>query len=568
MTRTAPEPTRSRRHDHALRQGGGRGWSVAAVLVAGLVLMPVLSVVWLALNPTDNIWPHLLSSVMPRYFGNTVALAVGTGLLAAAMGTGAAWLVSMYDFPGRGVLQWLLLLPLAVPAYIGAYALADFLDYSGPVQIALRGWFGWETARDYWFPRIRSLEAAIVVLASALYPYVYLLTRAALHEQSGSAYEVARALGTGPWGLFARVGLPLARPAIVAGSAIAMMEAVADYGVVSYFGVQTLNTGIFTTWLERRNAGGAAQIACAMLAIIVLLSLWERFARRNARYHQSARQPRPIQRQRLRALPGVLATLACTLPFAMGFVLPVGVIATYALAYPQGWVSPGLVRAAWHTVSLGGIAAVLTVLMALIMVYGTRLSGRALPRLLMPVTTIGYAAPGAVLAVGLLIPLAALDHRVADGWLAVTGTDPGLILTGTGTAIVLAYLVRFFAIGQGAIDAAFTRVPPSLPMAARSLGRDNAGVLRAVYLPMMRGSVGAALLLVFVDCVKELPATLLLRPFNFETLATRTHERASLEDLGNAAPAALLVMAVGLAAVALLARTNLGGARRTKPPLA
>ena len=217
MTRTAPEPTRSRRHDHALRQGGGRGWSVAAVLVAGLVLMPVLSVVWLALNPTDNIWPHLLSSVMPRYFGNTVALAVGTGLLAAAMGTGAAWLVSMYDFPGRGVLQWLLLLPLAVPAYIGAYALADFLDYSGPVQIALRGWFGWETARDYWFPRIRSLEAAIVVLSSALYPYVYLLTRAALHEQSGSAYEVARALGTGPWGRGGKRGGhrgPVARPGI------------------------------------------------------------------------------------------------------------------------------------------------------------------------------------------------------------------------------------------------------------------------------------------------------------------------------------------------------------------
>ncbi|TGN67389.1 iron ABC transporter permease [Paracoccus liaowanqingii] len=561
MTRTAPDPSRSAHADHALRQGGGRGWSIAAVLVAGLVLLPVLSVAWIAANPTDNIWPHLLSTVMPRYFGNTVALALGTGLLAAAMGTGSAWLVSMYDFPGRGALQWLLLLPLAVPAYIGAYALADFLDYSGPVQIALRGWFGWETARDYWFPRIRSIEAAIVVLAAALYPYVYLLTRAALHEQSGSAYEVARALGTGPWGLFARVGLPLARPAIVAGSAIAMMEAVADYGVVSYFGVQTLNTGIFTTWLERRNAGGAAQIACAMLALIMVLALWERFARRRARYHQSARQPRPIQRQRLRALPGLAAMLACALPFAIGFVLPVAVIATYAASYPQGWLSPGLVRAAWHTVSLGGVAAVLTVALALVMVYGARLSGSALPRLLMPVTTIGYAAPGAVLAVGLLIPLAALDHKVADGWLALTGTDPGLIVTGTGAAIVLAYLVRFFAIGQGAIDAAFTRVPPSLPMAARSLGRANAGVLRAVYLPMMRGSVGAALLLVFVDCVKELPATLLLRPFNFETLATRTHERASLEDLGNAAPAALLVMAVGLLAVALLARTNLGGGR-------
>lgn len=564
---TQPTDARPRRHDHAPRRTGGRLWSLAAVLVAGLVLMPVLSVVWLAANPTDNIWPHLLSTVMPRYAGNTLMLAAGTGALAAAMGAGAAWLVSIYEFPGRRALEWLLLLPLAVPAYVGAYALADFLDYSGPVQVALRGWFGWENARDYWFPRIRSLEAAIVVLAAALYPYVYLLTRAALTEQSGSAYEVARALGTGPWGIFARVGLPLARPAIAAGSAIAMMEAVADYGVVSYFGVQTLNTGIFTTWLERRNAGGAAQIACAMLTLIVALSLWERAARRNARYHQSARQPRPIQRQRLSALAGIAATGACAFPFALGFVLPVGVIATYALAYPQGWLTPGLARAAWHTVALGGAAAVLTVLGALVMVYGTRLSGRRLPRLLMPVTTIGYAAPGAVLAVGLLIPLAALDHRVADAWLALSGTDPGLILTGTGAAIVLAYVVRFFAIGQGAIDAAFTRVPPSLPMAARSLGRDDGGVLRAVYLPMMRGSVGAALLLVFVDSVKELPATLLLRPFNFETLATRTHERASLEDLGNAAPAALLVMVVGMGAVALLARTRLGtGARLRNAP--
>ncbi|RJE80249.1 iron ABC transporter permease [Paracoccus sp. JM45] len=559
MTSTAPDRSHRRRHDNALRQGSGPGWSLAAILVAALVLMPVMAVVWIAANPTDNIWPHLLSTVLPRYFGNTVILAVGTGAFAAAMGTGSAWLVSMYDFPGRKWLQWLLLLPLAVPAYIGAYALADFLDYSGPVQIALRGFFGWETARDYWFPRIRSIEAAIVVLASALAPYVYLLTRAALHEQSGSAYEVARALGTGPWGLFRRVGLPLARPAIVAGSAIAMMESVADYGVVSYFGVQTLNTGIFTTWLERRNAGGAAQIACIILLIVVVLAVWERFGRRNARYHQSARQLRPIQRQPLGLVSGLGAMVACAIPFGMGFVLPVGVIVSYALAYPQGWVSSGLIRAAWHTVSLGAMASVLTVGMALIMVYGTRLSGRMLPRILQPVTTVGYAAPGAVLAVGILIPLAALDHKVADAWLAITGTDPGLLLTGTGAAIVFSYTVRFFAIGQGAIDGAFTRVPPSLPMAARSLGRDNNGVLRDVFLPLMRGSVGAALLLVFVDCVKELPATLLLRPFNYETLATRTHERASLEDLGNAAPAALLVMAVGILAVILLAKTNLGG---------
>lgn len=549
---------RHRTHDHALHQGSGTGWSLAAVLIAALVMLPVGAVAWMALNPTDNIWPHLLSTVLPRYLANTAILALGTGLLSAAMGAGAAWLVSMYDFPGRRGLEWLLLLPLAVPAYIGAYALADFLDYSGPVQTALRGWFGWESARDYWFPRIRSIEAAILVLSAALYPYVYLLTRAALHEQSGSAYEVARALGTGPWGLFRRLGLPLARPAIVAGSAIAMMESVADYGVVSYFNVQTLNTGIFTTWLERRNAGGAAQIACVILLVVVLLALWERFGRRNARYHQNARQPRPIMRQRLGGLAGAAAMLACFLPFALGFLLPVGVILNYALAYPQGWVTPGLGMAAWHTVSLGAVAAVLTVLLALIMVYGVRLSGRSLPRLLLPITTIGYAAPGAVLAVGILIPLAALDHRVADFWLNLTGTDPGLILTGTGFAMIFAYLVRFFAIGQGAIDGAFTRVPPSLPMAARSLGRSNLGTLRDLYLPLMRGSVGSALLLVFVDCSKELPATLLLRPFNYETLATRVFEKASLEDLGNAAPAALLVMAMGLLAVVLLARTNLG----------
>lgn len=558
MTTSSIEAGTARASEQGLREGGGRGWSLASALIAALVLSPVAAVVWMAANPTGNIWPQLMSTVMPRYFTNTVILTLGTGALAAAMGAGAAWLVCMYHFPGRRWLQWLLLLPLAVPAYIGAYALADFLDYSGPVQTALRAWFGWESARDYWFPRIRSIEAAIVVLGAALYPYVYLLTRAALNEQSGSAYEVARALGTGPWALFRRVGLPLARPAIVAGSAIAMMEAVADYGVVSYFGVQTLNTGIFTTWLERRNAGGAAQIACVILAIVIILGLWERLGRRRARYHQSARQPRPITPQRLRGVAAWAATAACLFPFLLGFVLPVGVILTYALAYPRGWLTPGLARAAWNTVSLGGIAAVLTVGLAMIMVYGVRLSGRRLPRLLLPVTTVGYAAPGAVLAVGILIPMAALDHRVADALLALTGNDPGLLITGTGAAIVLAYVVRFFAIGQGAIDAAFTRVPPSLPMAARSLGRNHAGVLRDVFLPLMRGSVGAALLLVFVDCVKELPATLLLRPFNFETLATRTHERASLEDLGNAAPAGLLVMMVGILAVILLARTNLG----------
>ncbi len=553
----------------ALRQGNGGLWSLGAVLIAALVLMPVAAVAWMALFPTENIWPHLISTTLPRYLRNTVILTLGVGILSAGMGAGSAWLISMYRFPGARYLEWLLLLPLAVPAYIGAYALVDFLDYSGPVQSALREWFGWQNARDYWFPPIRSHGAAILVLSAALYPYVYLLSRAAFHEQSGSSYEVARALGTGPWGIFRRVGLPLARPAIVAGAAIAMMETVADYGVVSYIGIQTLNTGIFTTWLEAQNAGGAAQIAMVILIIIVVLAVLEGISRRKARYHQSARQPRPIVRQELHGAAAWAATLACIIPFSLGFILPVGVILSYALAYPQGWFGPGLARALWHTMAVGSVASVVTVMLALFMVYGVRLTGRRLPRLLLPVTTVGYAAPGAVLAVGILIPLAALDHRVADAILALTGHDPGLILTGSAFAIGMAYVVRFFALAQGAVDGAFARVSPSLPMAARSLGRDAGGVLRSVYLPLMRGSVGSALLLVFVDCAKELPATLLLRPFNYETLATRVHEKASLEDLGNAAPAALLVMGVGLVAVALLAQANLGvlkKPRRAKRP--
>ena len=552
-TRTPQRPTGN---PPAAIGRGSRGWSLAAIAIALIVMAPIGTVLWMALHPTDNIWPHLLATTLPRYAGNTLILALGTGALSAAMGAGSAWLVSIYDFPGRRWLQWLLLLPLAIPAYIGAYALADFLDYAGPVQTAMREAFGWANARDYWFPEIRSRWAAVLVLSASLYPYVYLLTRAALHEQSGSAYEVARALGTSPWGMFRRVGLPLSRPAIAAGAAIAMMESVADYGVVSYFGVQTLNTGIFTTWLERQNPGGAAQIASLILIAVAVLALAERFARRGARFHQSARQNRPITRIALGRVSGAAATAACLIPFAIGFVLPVAVILSYALRYPQGWIDDGLLRALFHTLTLGGSAALLTVAMALVLVYGVRMSGRWLPRMLMPATTIGYAAPGAVLAVGILFPLAALDHRMADAWLALTGTDPGLILTGTGFAIVLAYVVRFFAIAQGAVDNAFTRIPPSLPMAAQSLGRNSRAVLRDVHLPLMRGTVGSALLLVFVDCAKELPATLLLRPFNFETLATRTHERASIEDLGNAAPAALLVMAVGLLAVAALVRAQ------------
>jgi iron(III) transport system permease protein len=531
-------------------------WSVGALAIAALVLAPLVAVVWIAFFPTENIWPHLMATVLPRYLSATLLLMLGVGVLTAAIGTGAAWLVTMYRFPGVRWLDYALLFPLAIPAYVGAYALVDFFDYSGVVQIALRGAFGWTSARDYWFPPVRAPWAAIAVLSAALYPYVYLLARAAFREQSGCAYEVARALGCGPWGVFARVGLPLARPAIAAGVALVLMETVADYGTVAHFGVQTLTTGIFNVWLTAGNAGGAAQIAGVSLTMIILLLSVERISRRNARFHRLSRQSRPVERSLLHGWRAWAATLACLVPFTLGFVLPVSVMAAHAIAAPQAWGAPGLLRALLNTLTVGGLAAALTVAGALFLVYGVRLSGHALPRRLLPVTTLGYAAPGAVLALGFLIPLAALDHSLADAVLALTGHDPGLLLTGTAAALVLAYMVRFFAVAQGAVDAAFGRISPNLPLAARSLGRGAGGTLTTVYLPLMRGTVATALLVVFVDCVKELPATLLLRPFNYNTLATRVHELASLEKLDEAAPAALLVMAVGLLAVGLLARAN------------
>jgi iron(III) transport system permease protein len=529
-------------------------WTPGAVILALVVMAPIASILWIAFHPVENIWPHLLATVLPRYLATTLGLMLGVAVLTAAMGTGAAWLVSLYRFPGRDWLAWALLFPLAIPAYVGAYALVDFLDFSGPLQSALRTGFGWASARDYWFPETRSLWAAVLVLSLALYPYVYLLARAAYREQSAGSYEVARALGAGPWQLFWRLGLPLARPAIAAGVALALMETVADYATVLHFGVQTLTTGVFSTWLNGGNAGGAAQIAGVILVLILLLVGMERAGRGGARFHRLGRSARPITPQVIVGRWRWLATLACVLPFAGGFLLPLGVMLVHAFRAPEGWLAPGLGQALLNTLVVGGGAAVATVTAALFLVYAVRLSGSRVVRWLLPLTVIGYAAPGAVLALGLLFPLAALDHRLADAVLALTGTDPGLMITGTAFALGLAYLVRFFGIAQGALDAAFGRVAPTLPMAARSLGRTAGGTLGAVYLPLMRGSVATALLVVFVDCVKELPATLLLRPFNYDTLSTRVFELASLERLSEAAPAALVVMAVGLIAVAFLAR--------------
>lgn len=538
------------------RSYGGGLWSLGALIIAAIVLAPILAVLWIAVFPTDNIWPHLLATTLPRYLVNTGILMVSVGVLAGAVGTGAAWLIARYDFFGRRWLEWLLLLPLAIPAYLGAYALVDFLEYAGPVQTGLRAAFGWQTSRDYWFPEIRSIGAAIIVLTAALYPYVFILARSAFKEQSGSAEEVAQSLGASAWARFFRIGLPLARPAIAAGMAIVMMETVNDFGTVDYFAVQTLTTGIFSVWLESNNAGGAAQIASVILLLVVFLVTLEKSSRKKLRYFSMSRNHRPMSRKQLTSWAGAVASVACWIPFVIGFVLPAGVIFSHALDNAARWKDPALIDALLNTLTVCGIASVITVLAGVFLVYGVRLSGRSLPRLLLPITTIGYAAPGAVLGVGILIPLALVDHFFADSVEMLFGVDIGLVLTGSAFALILAYCVRFFAIAQGAADAAMGRVSPNLAAAARSLGRTQGQTLVSVYYPMIRTSLASALLLVFVDCVKELPATLLLRPFNFDTLATRVHEQASLENLGDAAPAAILVIGVGLLAAVLLARAN------------
>lgn len=534
----------------APRHGAGAGWTLLALAVAGVVAVPVLTVLALALGGGAG----LTRATLPRYLGNTVLLTALVGTGATLIGTGAAWLVVMHRFPGRTVLQWALLLPLALPAYVAGYALVDWLDYAGPVQTGLRRMMGWTSPADYRVPPVRSLGMAAVVLSLALYPYVYILTRAALREQSGAAYEVARALGHGPLSRLARVGLPLARPAIVAGAAVAMMETAGDFGTVEAFGVQTLTTGIFTTWHQAGDVGGAAQIASLLLALAALLVGMERAGRRAGRTHGAARGQRPVEPTPLPGWRAWAATLACVLPVALGFLLPLGILAANAPPV-EVWADPALQRAMARSAVVGGVAALLTVGLGTALVFGARLGRGRWPVLLLPLTGIGYAVPGAVLGLGVLVPLAALDHRLADAVLALTGRDPGLLLTGTAAALVLAYLVRFFAVGQGAADAALARIPPSLPMAARSLGRTPAGTLGGVILPLTRGSLGAAALLVFVDAVKELPMTLLLRPFGYETLATRVHAQASLEKLSLAAPPSFAITAVGLVAVLLLARS-------------
>ncbi len=530
-------------------------WSTVGLSVALVVAIPIVSVLTLALFPEENIWPHLASTVLPKYIRNTLALLLGVGLGTVLIGVATAWLVTMTRFPGRRIFEWALLLPFAVPAYVIAYVYTDLLEYAGPVQGFLRGLFGWQRGADYWFPDIRSLGGAICMMTLVLYPYVYLLSRAAFLEQSVDVLETSRVLGCGSLSTFFRVSLPIARPAIAVGLALALIETLNDFGTVDYFGVSTLTAGIYDVWLGMGNLGGAAQIATVMLVFVVALITLERLGRRRRRYFQAIRRTETLPEYPLQGSRAVLATLACLTPIVAGFVVPVFVLLIYAITYFEISWTPEFHVYARNSLLLSGSAAALAVVIGVILAYSQRLKPSGKLSVCIRFASLGYAVPGAVLAIGVIIPFAGIDNTIDSFMREQFDFSTGLILSGTVFAVIFAYVVRFLAIAVGAIEVSLGKVTPTMDMSARTLGHTPASTLARVHVPLIRGGLMTAVLLVFVDCLKELPATLILRPFNFETLATNVYQFASDELIEQAALGALMIVVTGLLPVILLNRT-------------
>lgn len=530
---------------------GRHGWTLLTAIVAAFIALPVIVVLLHVFVPAGEVWAHLWSTVLPRYLGNSLGLVLGVGVGVTLMGVGTAWLVVMCRFPGRGLLQWALLLPLAVPTYVIAYAYTDLLQFAGPLQSGLRETFGWGRD-DYWFPEVRSLGGAIVLMSLVLYPYVYLLSRAAFIEQSVCALEVGRTLGRGPWRLFLTVAVPLARPAIAGGVALALMETLNDFGAVQFFGVDTFTTGIYRTWFGLGEQAAAAQLAAFLLIFVFVLLALERWSRRQAQYFHTSSRYRELPQYQLRPVPAGLACLACATPVLLGFLLPAGLLLAMHWREGDPLFGSEFLTFAGNSLILASVAALLAVTLAVLLSYAVRLERNPVSTYGARVAAVGYAIPGSVIAVGVLIPLGWLDARLNLFMSERFGILPGLLFTGTMVALVYAYVVRFLAVSFNAVEASLGKITPSMDAVSRTLGKGAAETLRRVHMPIMRGSLLAAAILVFVDVMKELPATIILRPFDFDTLAVRAYELASDERLAQASTSALAIVAVGIIPVILL----------------
>jgi iron(III) transport system permease protein len=548
VSEAAPAAVRRRRADP---------WSLGAAAVAVLVAAPLVALGVAAARGSDSLWAHLAEHVLAAALGDTLVLLTGVGGLAAAIGTGAAWLVTAHEFPGRRVLTWALLLPLAVPTYIVAYAYLDVLHPVGPVQTALRAALGFDSPREWRLPDVRSMAGCIALLGFVLYPYVYLTTRALFAMQSGSLIDAARTLGARGGAVFFRVALPLARPAVAVGVSLALLEALNDIGAAEFLGVRTLTVAVYTTWVTRADLPGAAQIALAMLLVVVALIALERWARGQRRYANEAQHPQPLARRRLRGFAGFTAAAACTLPVVIGFLVPAAYLLAATIERVRfAGISPVIPREVLNTVGVAAIATALTVALALAVAYAARLDRTPAAGALLRAASLGYAVPGTVVAIGIL-PVVTGIEAAADSLAGrLLGVSTSLFLLGSGAAIVYAYAVRFMAVSAGSIEAGFGRISPSLDAAARTLGANAGATLRRVHLPLLKPAVAAGALLVFVDCMKELPATLLLRPLGFETLATHLYGEAVRGTYEDAAIAALLIVAAGLAPVLVLVRMS------------
>lgn len=530
------------------------GWALGTVGLALVLALPVLVVTGNIFVPAGDVWRHLGQTVLQDYVVNSLALMGGVTIGTLALGLSCAWLASMCQFPGRGIFEWALLLPMALPAYIIAYTYTGLLDFSGPLQSSLREATGWGYG-DYWFPEIRSLGGAIVMMSLVLYPYVYLMTRAAFLNQSLCVLDVSRTLGNGPWRTFATVALPLARPAIVAGLSLALMETLADYGTVQYFGVQTFTTGIFRTWYGLDNAPAASQLATVLLGFVFILVALEQVSRRRARFHQTSQRHQDLKRIALRGPKAWAAFALCALAVGAGFALPAGQLLWWSIMVVEDPFNGPFLSLLGTSILLAVVAALLSVALALFLGYGRRLEKTPLVKTAVRIAGMGYAVPGTVIAIGVIIPFGWLDNSL-DHWAKATfGVGTGLLLSGTMAALIFAYLVRFLAVSLQAVNAGLDRIKPSLDEAGRSLGYRPGQVVRLIHMPLLRGSLLTALLLVFVDVLKELPATLILRPFNVNTLAVRAHEMASDERLADAGPAALAIVVAGILPVILLSRS-------------
>lgn len=529
-------------------------WNTALVFLSILFSIPLAVIVSSLFFPEKEIWIHLVDTVLTDYILNSLTLLVGVGFISLILGVVPAWLVTMYRFPLSRYLEWLLLLPMAMPAYIIAYSYTGMLDVAGPLQTTLREITAWQY-RDYWFPEVRSLGGAIVMLSLVLYPYVYLLARAAFIEQSICVLEVSRTLGCNSFNAFRRVALPLARPAIIVGLSLVVMETLADYGTVQYFGVSAFTTGIFRTWFGLGNSMAAAQLSALLLAFVAVFLFMEKYSRRQARFHHTSSRYSSLLQQKLNKASGVLALFTCIMPVLLGFIIPVIFLIDLALDTYKEVLNKDFYLLLFHSLMLAFVTAILALSVALFMAYSNRNATSIVNRFIVRFVSMGYAIPGTVIAVGVLIPFAWFDNALDTFLTDYFNFSSGLLISGTIFTLIFAYLTRFLAVSINTVEAALVKIKPVMDEVAKTTGLSSGKIIKRIHIPMMRGSLLTALLLVFVDVLKELPATLILRPFNFNTLAVRTYELANEERLADAAVPALAIVLAGIIPVIMISNS-------------